>query len=231
MFSHKTTEFQLIANYLGHGDVKNGLWFIGVEPGGGGWKDNDQTRENFKNECSHPVYTYTDKNERPDDVHLWPVANGPAKIAARLSEKNIDWRTYRDEHLWLTGSAIFNGNILPVSKKSLKEWPPSYKSLLGYDHQEYINDFEKITEFRQKKFSELRERNTPQAIICFGKSHWNAYKKFFVTDGAQPAKNISSTEVYDDDRVILTRHFSTGMSDSILESIATQLHQWGVKLP
>lgn len=235
-----TEEFDLILNYLGYGDVKNALWFIGVEPGGGwkkpegGWKNNAEAKSKFKKEMGLPIKIFSIDDPRPDDIHEWPIARGVAKIASKLSKKSVDWRAYMDNHLWLDGSAVFNGNLLPVSKKDLssKGWLDNdYVGLLGLTYEQYATCRQDILAHRKTMFDKLAVENKPQAIICFGMSDWSVYKKFFVISTAEPDRTIESTLIFEADRVILTRHFSNGMSNEILNQISGRLKEWGVVLP
>lgn len=231
MLDKKSQEFKLILDYLGHGDAKNGLWFIGVEAGGE-WPDNPNTSQNIVEEFGNPVREYETKSPRPDGYQKWPVAISSAKIAAAVNNQWDDWRRYRDEYLWVKGYGVFNGNILPISRPNLNSWKPHYQSLLGISQQEYKKSFDQIVNYREKLFNDFIEQNKPQAIVCFGKSHWGSYRKFFIADEHQlPTKDIASSLVFHKDRVILTRHFSNGMSDGILAAIGCQLQQWGVELP
>ena len=231
MFTSKTQEFNYIVNYLGHGDAKNGLWFIGVEAGGG-WPDSPNTSQNIKEEFGNPVCEYETKDHRPKNIHEWKVAHASAKISAAVINQADNWRKYRDEYLWVKGNGVFNGNILPISRPSLNSWKLHYQRLLGISQQEYKESFDQIVNYRRNQFVNFIARNKPQAIVCFGKSHWSTYRNFFIAEEHQlPTKDIDSSLVFHTDRVILTRHFSNGMSDQILDDIAKQLQKWGVELP
>lgn len=231
-----TEEFNLILNYLGHGDVKNALWVIGVEPGGDDWKNNEETKAAIKEDMSCAILKFPTFEYRHELSYLYQtqVGNATAKIANSLSEKCEDWKTYRDKYLWADGSAVFNGNLLPVSKKDLssKWWLNNdYAGLLGLTYEQYATSRQDILAHRKAMFDKLAVENKPQAIICFGMSDWSVYEKFFVINTAEPDRTIESTLVFEADRVILTRHFSNGMKDEILSQISSRLKEWGVVLP
>ena len=69
----------------------------------------------------------------------------------------------------------------------------------------------------------------PQAVVCYGKEYWNDYEQLFVRGGDIAIDyNDFKTKVYEKSRVILTRHFSNGMPDKIVNFIASQLNKWDI---
>jgi hypothetical protein len=239
-----TEEFDLILNCLGYGDVKNALWLIGVEPGGGwdkpegGWENNTEAKSKFKKEKSSPIQKFFAIDQRPEDIREWPIAQGAAKIASKLSKRCVDWKIYRDNYLWLDGSAVFNGNLLPVSKNNLSPngWvDDDYTSLLGLTYEQYVIYEQNILAYRKTIFGNLAAENKPQAIICFGKTHWDRFQKFFVTPNSEPTMPVPTIRVFEADRVILTHHFSgrfsSGAKDEMFNQVAETLKAWGVVLP
>jgi hypothetical protein len=239
-----TEEFDLILNCLGYGDVKNALWFIGVEPGGGwnkpegGWENNTEAKSKFKKEKSSPIQKFSAIDQRPEDIREWPIAQGTAKIASKLSKRCVDWRAYSDNHLWLDGSGVFNGNLLPVSKNNLssKWWLNNdYSGLLGLTYEQYAACRQDILAHRKAMFDKLAAENKPQAIICFGKTHWNEFKDFFVAPNSETRESIPTIQVFEADKVILTHHFSgrfiPGAKDEMFNQVSKTLKEWGVELP
>lgn len=240
MFQGGTKEFEILSNWIGWGDPKDGVWFVGVEAGGG-W--------NCDSECSIQVcrtmiwqwdeieYSeYKDLKARDEDDDgqgiYFPIAVGTAKIASRVSDAGEDWYEYRKNKLWLSGTGVFNANMLPIGKRSLGEWPAGYKSLFGFTREEYAGCLDKVLEQRSQNLQMLKEQCNPQAIVCFGKSHWSDFKKFLSLDDADREDVADmSCQLYRSQRVILTRHFSNGMPDKVLGFVAQTLKSWGVSLP
>lgn len=164
----------------------------------------------------------------------WPIAVVTAKISSLVSNSNLSWKNYREELLWLNHSGTFNGNILPLGKPNLKRsaWPVGYKELFGFSALEFNSYLDEVKHSRYRQFRELRQEKKPQAIICFGLSHWGEFEEIFVSHPEEISDYPDrKTKIYERNRVILTRHFSNGMPDSTVAFIAKQLRNWGVSLP
>lgn len=230
-----TEEFSIVNNRIGWGEPENGLWFIGVEEAGV-WKCDgenqlDESRREIRRMSNESFTKYLNKDAR-DGVN-WPIAVVTAKISSLVSGSKLPWRRYREEVLWLNRSGTFNGNIFPLGKPNLKSsaWPAGYKELFGFSAAEYKLYLFEVKCSRYCRFRELRDEKKPQAIICFGMSHWNEFENIFVKSPEIKSVYLDrKTKVYERDRVILTRHFSNGMPDSTVEFIAEQLKSWNVSL-
>lgn len=239
MFHGATKEFNALNNWIGWGDPVGGVWFVGVEAGGGWSCDSPEeieTRRRMIGSITDKYSEYKSLNERDEEDDGqgvdFPIAVVTAKVAAGLSEKEACWSSYRDKHLWLKGEGIFNSNMLPIGKKNLKEWPEGYKSLFGYTHKEYSDKLNDVLQYRSQKFHELKTLGNPQAVVCFGKSHWQEFKEFMSLDGSI-ARDVPemACQVFPAQKVILTRHFSNGMPDKVVDFIVSVLREWEVKIP
>lgn len=240
MFQWATEEFRILNDWIGWGDPNNGIWFVGVEAGGGWTCDSEssiQERRTMIRQWGGVNYSqYEDLKARDDDDDgqgvYFPIAVGTAKVASKISESNEDWYKYRKNRLWLNSTGVFNTNMLPIGKRSLGEWPSGYKSLFGCTSEEYAGCLDKVLEYRSQRLKRLKEQCNPQAIVCFGKSHWSDFKKFLSLDSADKQDVVNmSCQLYKSQKIILTRHFSNGMPDKILDYIAQTLKTWGVSLP
>jgi len=231
----ETKEFSILNSWLGWGAPENGLWFVGVEEGST-WNCNniDELSESRKqiSLMSNTVFTsYLDRESRGGV--RWPIAVVSAKISSLVSNSGLSWQSYREEILWLNSSGVFNGNLLSLGKPNLKSnsWPAGYKDLFGFSEADYEFYMREVRRVRYSGFRELRKKTAPQAIVCFGMSHWNEFENLFVNNPDIKSECIDKkTIVFERDRVILTRHFSNGMPDSTVKFIAEQLKSWNVSL-
>lgn len=235
MKSLGTEEFSIINSWLGWGNPDNGLWFIGVEEAKswecGSPDDIHISRMKIASLRNQKYSVYLDKTQR--DSVTWPVAAVTAKIAASLNGDIAEWDAYREDKLWLPGNSIFSGNILALGKPSLKisDWPIGYKELFGFSAQDYSAYYAEAIAARKLAFQQLRAEKSPQAIICFGITAWTIFEDVFVNDKSSFHENeVRNTRIFENDRVILTRHFSNGMSDSLVLFIAEKLRRWGVNI-
>ncbi|NQY22285.1 MAG: hypothetical protein HRT40_13465 [Campylobacteraceae bacterium] len=211
--------FDIVNNWLGWGDPKNGLWFIGMEE-----------REVFKDNSIEPR-----RNRKFDTVSVtetldWPIAKKTAKIISKLC--NIkDVNKYRDSEMWHDESKIFNGNLFPLGKPSLKNWPNHYKELFGYDLNNVDEYILKVEKDRYENFKKFKLDYEPQAIICFGKGYWDKFEEVFVKfpDNKQYYENLNIV-IYETDKVILTGHISYGthFTNQALNFVVETLSRWNV---
>lgn len=211
--------FQTANNYLGWGDPGNGLWFIGMEEG----KTFDSTVESRKGQQYSLV--------QGDQQFNWPVASTTAKVVSRLLRTAAV--EYRDTVMWRKESKVFNGNLLPLGKPNLRDWPEHYAELFGLRYEEYADYIDNVNNCRYRAFKEFRKSNGPQAIVCFGKKFWPEYERLFVS---QPEQRVTHVEYgiveYEKNRVLLTGHFSYGrwMPKKSIDFAASKLFEWGVQV-
>lgn len=228
-----TQEFYCLLGYIGWGDPYGGIWTIGVEEGEEWCSDDkeydlDSIRKRIRKEyCKE--YSLVPKEENLK----WPIAYISAKIACGVSksysDQKIKWQTYRDEKLWKEGSKVFNGNLYPLGRKFLKKgFPKCYFDLFGITD---ISTYKEVV--RKERFEmirKLRDKCTPQGIVCYGKGFWNEFEEAFKLDKKEGVLIDKHIKVYKKQKVILTRHF-VGMSDSLCENIINQLRDWNVQIP
>jgi hypothetical protein len=231
-----TKDFTIISNWLGWGDPFGGIWFIGIEEGKPWDCSTDDelecSRNEIRNNYNSRFTKYNNKTERGNI--LWPVANVSSKIAHISSVGYNSWKSYRDEKLWIGDCKVFNGNILSLGKHdlSLNSWPTGYQDLFGYSHKEYNTYYETVTTYRYNIFRDLRGECNPSAIVCFGMSHWYEFQQVFsLTSKAFDENSNAKTNVYYQDKIILTRHFSNGFPDSTAKFIGDIVHSWVGSIP
>ena len=163
----------------------------------------------------------------------WPVANRTAKIAASLLGLS-DHVAYRDTILWRKGSRVFNGNILPLGKPSRSAWPECYEYIFGISLKEYQEYFQKdeYKDGRYRAFRELRKEMSPQAIVCFGKEFWPQFSELFLCGSKEKPTQHGGCAVYQQERMILTGHFSRGSAfpNADLDIVVNHLKDWKVRI-
>lgn len=234
MSDQETEYFKIVNRWLGWGDPAGGLWFIGVEEGSswdcGNLIDLSRARKLILDRYNKNYTTYADKIDR-GSVN-WPIATVTAKISGCLSSSVVSWREYRENILWLDGCKVFNGNLMSLGKPSLSngDWPECYKELFGYSADDFDLYRRSVEETRYEFFRDFVDKFNPQAIVCFGMSHWEEFSRVFVREGGEIYSDKFKTKIFDRDRVILTRHFSNGMPDKTVDFIAKQLLEWRVSI-
>lgn len=248
-----TKEFYCLLNFIGWGDPHNGIWTIGIEEGGAWCIENmgEKEKENFIKLCGEDKnkkygldyikkcinekfckeYTYIGNEEELK----WPIANASAKIGCALSEefedKRKNWREYRDYKLWRKGSKIFNGNIYPLGKKSLqKNFPECYVDLFGISYNNINGYYTEVEKYRFKKIKDFYKEKNPQAVICYGKTYWNEFKKVFELEDKYSRKINNQLEIYPEEKIILAKHFSR-IPNTHISKIIQILIEWEVTLP
>jgi hypothetical protein len=221
---------------LGLGDPEATLWTVGIEEGGT-WCTDDKSEEYVLLHLRNRIRKFTEEIIPVDagDSNNFRVAHVAAKISCGISRCCNDWRGnwkwYQECKLWKEGSKTCNINIYPLGKDSLKSsFPKCYRKLFGVDNWE---NYKKIVEEQRfKRIWDFYREKQPQAIICYGKSHWSEFEKIFELDKEKSEEYVDkSTKIYPEKRVILTRHFSNGFRDDICEFIVEKLKEWDVEIP
>jgi len=198
-------ELEKLENFIGYGRDDAEIIFFGLEEAGGGW-ENLKTRikiknydyldckrfhlDNFEHKKPYKLH-YDDESKK---VNFQPVWKFMSYLMLKLENKseqeifsnNSDLlRSYQNNYL---GTKNNNGKtllteIFPIPCSSLKHWGTkneSYTSIIPFykDKKEYQNI---VLEKRVELFKKFvkSENYQAKAIICFGKSHWKDFKKFF----------------------------------------------------
>ena len=232
--SRATEDFEIVNQWLGWGEPNDGIWFIGVEEAYGWSFDSPkklaENREKLRTMKGMGHTEYRDKSTRVDMD--FKVAEKTAKIASIANGNDMsEWRQYREEKLWLKGCKVFNGNLLSLGKRSLAHGlPQGFVELFGFGENDYGSYFEKVKHERFEAFKRFRNEHRPRAIVCFGMSHWIQFKELFaIIDEKAIIETELKTQVYELNRVILTRHFSNGMPDQTLEFIGRKIALWNIE--
>ncbi len=130
-----TEEFYCLLQYIGWGDPNGGLWTMGIEEAEEWIKDEEisnldlvrkKIKENFCKEYEPvPNQQKITKEEKAKKKKNDQVRDVSAKIACGISASCRDWQRhwmdYKKDRLWKKGSKVFNGNLYPLGRKSLKK--------------------------------------------------------------------------------------------------------------
>jgi hypothetical protein len=233
--------FELVSRYMGWGDPGDrGLWFVGIEEGSYTLQSREDILERQKDVVTEGEITY-----RPSSEPMVPggrrfsdwgghIPAWVSKIATRLSKRQLDWREYRENWLWMPGSRVFNANLYPLPKQRVVTKTPQYVSLFGVNTSD-VAHYQNRCEVRHRRLGTFWKSKRPTATICFGKGEWPKFKDVFGLVG-NPAKTSrdSKVECYEVDGrvVILTPFFgNSGMSDARAQEIVGILKARDLKLP
>ena len=210
-----TEHFEIVNNFLGMGEPQNGIWFIGIEEHQE-WKESPEGNIGeyaiYKNNyccCQKDQIKDAAKKNGAKYTKIYDVMS---KIICGLrgeSLTNIDsWKTYRNEILLQEGSGIFQTNLFPLGKRSIKKWPTHYNKLFGFG-KENIKGYREVVE--RTRFEELRNlwnASVPKATICFGKTHWQDFMKLLGISEGFANQDDGKILVHEGKKIILTPFFS-----------------------
>ena len=212
--------FQILQKYLGWGDPIRGLWCIGLEEAGVFDKNTILSLMGI-------TVSDVDKAPEPNDK----VASKTSRIVAQLHEGS-DSHSYRNDYLYRSESKVFNGNLWPIGKPTVKAWPHHYDALFGLTEAEYRTFKSHNSNLRFNALDQLRLKAKPQAIICYGKMAWPEFRRGFIKqDKPDFVEENLRIEVYEEDKVILCSHFSRGLTNDALDYIVNCLRHWKVNIP
>jgi hypothetical protein len=205
--------FHILNNFLGFGNPKSAIWFIGLEEAGEWNSDPEQNAEMYR------LYAQGFFPFKPGEISSDARKHGRryTKVYDIMSKLVVevlgntctpDWKVYRDERLFVEGSnEAFQTNLYPLGKGSLREWPSEYVSLFGLSTaEEYYN----LVRKEGGRFDHLRsehEKYRPQLTICFGKCGWDDFKRLLRL-GDQYDDSLKGYRIYPATRVVLSPFFS-----------------------
>lgn len=245
--------FSRLVNYMGQGNPKDALCFIGIE---GGDSENiaekvpkDLTdafdKEEFYKILLGSLYEGQSdwiENANPSKPYspMWIVSS---KIGIGLSEggEEIDWKDKSNWEKYLlevhgkVGSKTSFTNIFPLEKKNLLS--RHSKELYNLLDLEGVDEYFKVVE--EKRFQLLNSiqqgENKPQATICYGKGrneeYWNKFKSIFELSEEEQVKYGNFLITYPKQKIILTKHLSFAYSHKLIEKVIEILKEWDVQLP
>lgn len=245
-----TNQFDQVNKIYGWGDPgsaeRPGIWFFGIEEAGC-WPEEASTNVDLERlvqeatkelnvKCHElrgspfePVSQLSDKDKKSR------VYQYSSKIACTLLQPNQcnswkdSWREYRDNVLYREGSSVCNANLSPLGKANTGYWPPHYTRLFGLTEKEYREYRDKAgCGERFKAMHELWVHSHPMATICYWGSKWLQYAEWLGWEKANWEEINSEKDILcsKELRIIITPHFSRGMSNRKVEAILDQINSW-----
>lgn len=234
-----TPAFRAANRYLGWGEPKNAIWFVGLEEADG-WFDlpeNEVVRRYEERGEISPATTQLDFKELGAAGRR--IRHLTSRIMSLVSRRTMDldidvrWRRYHDSILWRPGSMGFQANLFPLGKPTRAEWPQEFESLFGFSVDDRDAYRRTVAETRWRRLREMRRESRPLATICFGKEAWNDFRAIFEVTSPHRELGGGKIHVHDRERVVLTRFFSRGLvTNADADAAGTLLRdEWAIRIP
>ncbi len=140
-------------------------------------------------------------------------------VRALGNEQASDWwdtekaKVYIRTKLGVVHSAseTFLTELLPLPKRSAKDWPNLYKVLMGYSRRQDYESEELRP--RIKTLSQIIAEKKPEYLLCYGESNYDSYKKI-IEVASEQWKTIPETRFEiaytNDTKVILSPFMGNG---------------------
>jgi hypothetical protein len=181
-----TKWFDILNGFKGFGNPEANIWFVGIEEGSNWSGSPEEDRKAY--ERYEKGYFWSEPQEENEYTSVYDVMS---KIIFGLGVASGAILEYRDKVMFKKDGGVFQANLYPLGKPTVKTWPGYYKQVFGYGESE-IERYKK--DVRQTRFPELRkfwEQYSPSITICFGSTFWSDYKKLFCLD-AEPDEILDS---------------------------------------
>ncbi len=203
-FTQEETDHLL--QFIGYGNLRAPVWFLGMEERGLGTERLRQ-RLNFS-----PVEDL-DRAQRLLGIrqhHMPPVRleahwSTMAKIMlmlTHLAPTPSNLRVYQAAQLGRTGGDTLLVQFWPLPTPNMIEWP--YAGMFEQFHTR--DDYRRhVKPLRVELLRNLIATEKPPVVICYGKDDWLYYKQIFEWSEWQVMENFEYT-LCDDTRVFLTPH-------------------------
>ncbi len=225
-FDGSDAQWDKLLGHIGFGNPQGKFWFIGIEERGKGTPEELAWRQLFQ-----PIEDLISVHDRwkafePEYVFkartLIPTWGTMSKIVLRLKGAS-NWadreaaREYQSSLLGRPNGETLLTEILPLPALSVSDWPMAYQQKWA-TKESYRQE---VLPERIKTLRDLFEANHPRYVFCYGKGHWEHYKKVFpevepALDGFVELATIGSS------KVILTPFFGFFiMTPSLIDKIAS----------
>lgn len=230
-----TKEFEAALRYLGWGDPSRGVWFMGLEESD--YWAKDQVHQYLSLPPVKPATTELDfaalgrKGARIREVTSRILSTVSAGAREQPQAERSRW--YLNTRMWRPGSGAFQGNLYPLGKRAVDDWPKDFEELFGFGAEHRDAYMRTVAATRFPLIRELWTGSRPQATVCFGKIGWPDFRAVFKL--GEPSRTISAgrIEVYGAPmRVILTPFFTRAMTNADASAVGDFLRdEWRVSIP
>lgn len=167
-------------SFLGYGNPRADLWFIGLEEGGGSdaevvKRSRFRTVEDLRSAHGKLGLLQFFIGRRP----FQPTWRGLSYVALAYRNRRPTKeaaRRYQASRLGRTGGETFLTELYPLPHKSLRDW--DYRHLVGgpTDPDQYRAE---LFEFRKALLKKALTRNRPRLVLAYGKRSWNQFMSLF----------------------------------------------------
>jgi hypothetical protein len=214
-------KFARLCNFVGYGRLAAPVWFIGLEEGGGSEEGLlarvhfDQVMDCAEAHCRLDIRHFHD-GPSPRLQRTWAaMCSVMLELTGDVNEDRDTIRRYQAEQLGSADGATLLAELLPLPKKSVRDWP--YPNLLP--RLCLGKYYEEVWPHRRSLLRGLLAAHQPRLVVCYGKSGWDKFKELF--PGVSRFKVLLRSEkgtlveyaTQDGRTVLLTHHFSaTSMS-------------------
>lgn len=218
-FNTPKSDYDHLFNFIGYGNLKGLVWFLGMEEGGGSL-ESLKKRRHFKEveDCAsaHKKLEITEFHfEKRKIQRTW---RGMCILMLRLEghlEFNTDMiRAYQAERLGRTGDSTFLLELMPIPKPSIKSW---YKDLFPqYSSSDEYYEIERPR--RIEIIKKLIKDNKPSVVIAYGKAYWDHYKLLFPDAIFEMNDQFLFADI-NGTRVVLSDHFTARTMNKKFEKL------------
>jgi|GEM_PF-1310757 len=211
-------DFELLLNFVGIGDPKNSIWFVGIEEA----VEINPDAENYNNiidRCRHNNI-YVEPNEILNDHNKYlsegkrytQIYNFMSALVLELFEfdkKDFkDHIDYRNNKLLQKGSRVFLAELYPLGKKSVKE---NHQHLHKFGIKNYNEYIDIIKKYRYDIVYNYWLKSKPLITICFGKNYWDEFNRLFKLSREQSELILKNKFCfYKYKKIVLTPFFGHG---------------------
>lgn len=193
-----TKEFDILNAFIGSGNPFGRIWFIGLEEANE-WSENPEKKiykpyEQCISALGPGDMERLEEKTKDTRKRFTPTFGIMSKLLlaiakeeypSKLKQYHDAVKDYRNKKLLWESGDTFQCNLYAIGKRSLKDWPPWYKTLFGFNsRQDYYS-----SEFVKCRFELIRkqwETCAPRITICFGKGHWDSFRTLLKLEEQPP---------------------------------------------
>ena len=215
-----------LLEFIGYGNLKAPVWFLGMEEGGGG-EERIRVQSGFE-----PIEDLYDAHVNKMGITRYHCGNrvlqstwkGMCHIMLSLAGVPPDKparRAYQAMHLGRHDGDSFVAELLPVAKSTLKDWP--YQELIPRfrDRQHY---YDEVLPTRLLKFATLVHTYSPQLIVAYGRSYWHYYQSILGPTDFHNSGRFSYG-VNGQTTMVLTDHFTARTMNNLFPDLVALIQE------
>ncbi|MDR3669181.1 MAG: hypothetical protein P4L35_20315 [Ignavibacteriaceae bacterium] len=166
--------FITFSKFLGYGDIKSKLWFVGIEDSG-----ESITEVNLNERLSECREETLYINEVAGKNSVWSIIEkllwDNFSIKHKLNEKEYLKKMFSKEY-----SYFFLTELFPLPKSINRfSWPERYKDIFEYSKDDYFKYLSDVHSFRYPIIHNKWVEVKPYLTICFGALYWDEFIHLF----------------------------------------------------